>query len=105
MKLENMTCRQYVNEKFSEYMKSNYYKQTLKLKSKKPELAAQILNDKQNKYINEWKDYILEYGKYNRLDNKVIYSYIKEFGYNQLLHDFRRVKALEGWIPSKKYVA
>lgn len=105
MNIENMTCRQYVNLKFNEYMKSNYYKQTLILKASKPELVAQILKDKKNKYIQEWRDYILECGKHNRLDNKVIYSYIKEFGYEQLLYDFRRVKALEGWIPSKKYIA
>lgn len=103
MKIENLTCIQYVNIKMDEYKQTNYYKKTLELKKKNPVLAEKIIEDKKNKYITEWREYILEYGKYKRLENKIIYSYIKQFGYNQLLYDFRRVAALEGWIPTEKY--
>lgn len=101
--IESLTCKQYVNMKMNEYKQTNYYKKTLELKKKNPELAANMLTDKENKYITEWKEYILEYGKTNRLENKIIYSYINQFGYNQLIYDFRRAAALEGWIPTDRY--
>lgn len=101
--MENLTCKQYLDIKMTEYKKTNYYKKALELKKKNIELANKIITDKENKYITEWKEYILEYGKTNRLDNKIIYSYINQFGYNQLIYDFRRVVALDGWIPSENY--
>lgn len=103
MNIENLTCKQYINLKMAVYKKSKYYQKTLELKRTKPELANKLIIDKENKFKEEWQQYILEYGKSNKLKNKIIYSYIKEFGYNRLLYDFRRVKALEGWIPTEKY--
>ena len=101
--IENLTCKQYVDIKMNEYKQTNYYKKTLELKKKNTTLAEQLIETKENKFITEWKEYILEYGKYNKLDNKTIYSYIKQFGYSQLIYDFRRVVALEGWVPTEKH--
>ncbi len=101
--IESFTCKQYVNMRMNEYKQTNYYKRVLELKKTKPELANSMLTDKENKYITEWREHILEHGKTNRLENKIIYSYINEFGYNQLIYDFRRVAALEGWTPTKNY--
>lgn len=103
MKIENLTCKQYVNIKMNEYKQTKYYKKGLEMKKKYPKLVNSLIKDKEKKYITEWKEHILEYGKTNRLDNKIIYSYIREFSYSQLIYDFRRVKALEGWIPTDKY--
>lgn len=100
--IEEMTCKQYISEKFEEWKKTKYYENALKLKDEN--LKNGILESKKEKYKEEWKNYIMEYGKENALSNKVIYSYIREFSYNVLLHDFRGDrKGLRDWIPTEKY--
>ena len=104
MNIEKLTCKQYIDLKMNEYKQTYYYKKVLELrKNNKNELAENIINSKIEKYKNEWYEYIKEYGRSNKLNNKIIYSFIREYGYNQLLYDFRRVKGLDGWIASKKY--
>lgn len=104
MKIEELTCKQYIKVKMDEYKKSNYYNKTLQLKKNNPILATQLIKNKEKSFKDQWKEYIQEYGRNNKLDNKIIYSYIKEFSYNQLLYDFRRGRvALDGWIPTEKY--
>lgn len=93
-----MTLKQYQNEKMKEFKKSYYWKKYLKVKK---EIRDSIVKSKMEQFKREWHNAIIEYGKNNKLDNKVIYSFDNEYGREYLLHVFRGTnKALKGWINS-----
>ena len=98
-----LTCKQYVNAKWEDFKTKCYYKRLLEIKKTNKKMAEQLENDYTKKWENEWKNIIIEYGRSNRLENKIIYSFIKSFGYEQLLYQFRNGNGLKDWIPSKKY--
>lgn len=91
-----LTLKQYQDIKISEYKNTNYWTKALKMNK---EIRDGLLKTKMDKHKMEWHDLILEYGKNNILDNKVIYSFDREYGRVHLLHSFRGGrKGLEGWI-------
>ena len=93
-----MTLKQYQALKLEEYKQSNYWKKALNLKK---ELRDNMLNSKLEKFKSEWYESVLEYGRENRLTNKVIYSFDREYGRQHLSYCFRGDrKGIEGWIPS-----
>lgn len=95
MKNYELTLKQYQNIKLKEHKKSIYWNKTLKLNK---EIRDNMIKSKLEKFKNEWYELIIERGKNNRLKNKVIYSFDREYGRDHLLHVFRGThKALEGW--------
>lgn len=98
MKIYEQTLKQYQQQEIDEYKKSKYWSNALKLKK---ELRDNVLNTKLEKYKNEWYEAIIEHGRNNILDNKIIYSFDREYGRDHLLHCFRGDRqGLIGWINS-----
>lgn len=98
MQIYEMTLKQYQEQELRKYKNSPYWKKALKVKK---ELRDNIINSKLEKYKNEWYEAVIEYGTYNKLDNKVIYAFDREYGREHLLHCFRgNRKGLENWINS-----
>lgn len=93
-----LTLKQYQDKKLKEFKTTKYWENSLKLKK---EMRDNLLKSKMAKWKNEWYDLIIEYGKDNKLSNKVIYSFDREYGREHLMHCFRGGrKGLEGWINS-----
>ena len=93
-----LTLKQYQNERLEEYKQTYYWNKTKKLKK---ELKENIMESKMDKWKNDWYKKVVEHGKNNRLDNKIIYSFDKEYSRQFLLYTFRRNdNALKDWIPS-----
>ena len=98
MEIYNMTLRQYQESKLKEYKQTRYWQNALKLKT---ELRHNMLESKMETWKTEWYNSVIEHGKENRLDNKVIYSFDKAYGRDHLMHCFRgNREGLTGWINS-----
>lgn len=96
MEYYEMTLRQYQNYKLSEFKKTKYWDKVLKLKK---ENRDNMIDSKLKKWKNEWYECVIEYGKLNKISNKVIYSFDKEYGREHMMHCFRgNRKGLDGWI-------
>lgn len=98
-----ITCKQFINIKWEEFKSKYYYKKLLELRKTNKEMAIILENQYKEKFKKQWRAAVVEYGRSNKLNNTVIYSFISEFSYDQLLYEFRNGRALEGWKPSKKY--
>lgn len=93
-----LTLKQYQDKKLKEFKTTKYWENALKLKK---EMRDNFLKSKMSTWEKEWYELIIEYGTHNKLLNKVIYSFDREYGRQHLLHCFRGDrKGLDGWINS-----
>ncbi|MFA7133285.1 MAG: hypothetical protein WC108_08320 [Bacteroidales bacterium] len=98
MEIYELTLKQYQKQELENFKNSKYWNSVLKMTKERKE---NFIKSKLEDYKRKWYDVIIEYGRENRLLNKVIYSFDKEYGRDHLLHCFRgERKGLIGWINS-----
>ena len=99
MEIYELTLKQYQKQKLENLKHSKYWSGVQKMpKGRKINF---IDFSKVKDYKNKWYEAVIEYGKQNRLLNKVIYSFDREYGRDHLLHCFRGAReGLVGWINS-----
>ena len=98
MKIYELTLKQYQKQELENLKHSKYWSGVLKMTKERKEA---FIHSKLEEYKKKWYNAVIEHGRENRLSNKVIYSFDREYGRDHLLHCFRGArKGLIGWINS-----
>ncbi len=98
MEAYKLTLKQYQKQEFNKFKQTKFY--TMWMKQTK-ERRNNFFKSQLEKYKNEWYELVVEYGRYNTLENKIIYSFDREYGRKNLLYAFRaNSQALINWINS-----
>lgn len=81
-----LTLKHYQSQKYKAYRNSKEWRKLLKLDEKD---RASSFTSKMDEWKQEWYNMVVEYGRHNRVPSKVVYSFDREFGREQLLNCFR----------------